>query len=400
MKIKEYIGRIVLTGISTAVAIGGLELFLRQQIGSTTANPFAHNPIIAMQVSEGTFAYDPELGHRLAPPPWHTDNEGERFFVGRTEMQTLNEVIETIDVTKPTILHLGDSSTSGWDSDLVTRNRFWKDVARESFTGVIPFFQYPTYADILAQHYNSINAGVPGYTSFQGARYIKQLLNEFEEKGVGIDYVTIYFGNNESVWNGNTQDKYVLPSSDNLKLIGAAKTFFAPIAIIQRVDVVDYKENIEEIIATCQTHGAQPILIQPVIPKYWHPGNRANGQEQEVWHAMYDNKGDKAIEELEKAIALYEEAVRMYLRAGTEEQKEAAGELFVQAQNLDYMVPRIKPAYVNALHEVAAETRVPLVTVQDQIPIDDRRYFVDYCHPIEATNKLITHGIEEAIVAY
>lgn len=399
MKIKEYIGRIVLTGIITAVAIGGLELFLRQQIGSTTANPFAHNPIIAMQVSEGTFAYDPVLGHRL-DPPWYKEKEADHLFIGRTEMQTIDEVVEGIEANKQTVMHLGDSSTSGWDSDEVTKNRLWRDVARESFTGVIPFFQYPTYADMLAEQYNSINAGVPGYTSSQGARYIKQLLNEFEEKGVAIDYVTIYFGNNESVWNTNTQDKYVLPGNNNLKLIGAAKTLLSYFAIIPRVDVAEYKENIEQIIATCREHHAQPILIQPVIPKYWYPGLRAKGTEHEVWQAMYDTKGDKAIEELEEAIALYNEAVRMYMRAGTEEQKEAAGELFVQAQNLDYMVPRIKPAYVQALHEVAAETNVPLVHVQDQIPIDDRRYFVDYCHPIEPANKLIAHGVEEAIVAY
>lgn len=397
MNIKKYGSRFVLAALSTVIAAGGMELFLRQQIGSTTANPFAHNPIIAMQVSEGTFAYDSELGHRLAPPTWHIHNEGERFFVGRTEMQTLDEVIEGIDTNKQIVLHLGDSSTSGWDSNQVTKNRFWRDVARESFTGVVPFFQYPTYADMLALHYNSINAGVPGYTSSQGARYIKQLLEEFEEKGVHIDYVTIYFGNNESVWNANSQDKYVLPGSNNLKLIDAAKTLLAPFAIIQRVDVADYKENLKEIITTCRAHDVEPILIQPIIPKYWYPGNRAKGQEREVWEAMYRNKSDKAIDDLEEAIILYNEAVRMYLRAGNQEQKETAGELFVQAQNLDFMVPRIKQAYVHALHEVAAEMNVPLVNAQDHIPIDDREYFVDYCHPLEPANKLITNMIIEVI---
>ncbi len=416
--LKKYIPKLLLSSASAVVALIGAEVLLRYQVTHNTENPFAHNPIIAAQMTEGTFFPDPQLGHRLVPPfaysnGQHYDSEktkvarGENkilpssFISGEVrDIQTIDEVVVRVkerQSTNPVVLNIGDSSTSGWDSDQVTRNKLYKSVARESYIPLSPFFQYKTYSDILAaENMTVINAGVPGYTSYQGKYYVKRLLDEFHERGVSIDYITIYFGNNESVWNGNIEDKYVLPSEDNLKLIGAIKRWQSAF-LYPRVSAEEYEENIKEIIEACQEYGVQPILIEPVIPKYWYPGMRAKGEEAAVWQVMYENKGDEAIDKLNEAIHLYEEGVRMYQRAGSEDQREQAKELFIAAQNQDYLVPRIKPVYVAALHRIATETKTPLVDIQGQIPLDDHPYFIDYCHPIEPANKLIAEGIAHEI---
>ncbi len=112
---------------------------------------------------------------------------------------------------------------------------------------------------------------------------------------------------------------------------------------------------------------------------------------------MYENKGTKAISDLEAANRVYNEAERALVTAASNEQREHAKALFVRAQNLDYVVPRIKPDYVKALHEIAIQLSIPIIDVQDQIPIDDRKYFGDYCHPIEPANRLIAEEIKNNI---
>ena len=104
---------------------------------------------------------------------------------------------------------------------------------------------------------------------------------------------------------------------------------------------------------------------------------------------MYSDKGSKRIRDLEKALGFYERAKGL-LEHGSEQE---ARELLIKAQDMDYMVPRIKPSYVRALEKIARKNNVPFVDVQSEIPLDDRTYFKDYCHPIEPANQLITREI-------
>jgi hypothetical protein len=217
------------------------------------------------------------------------------------------------------------------------------------------------------------------------------LLSKLKSHNVRVDYVTIYFGNNDSASNGNNQDKYRFPNSGfNAEVFHFVETtLLRRLQIIGRVSVADYSENIQGMIDMCREYGVKPMLIRPVIPKYWHPGLRASGQETEVWKAMYNDKGSKLIRDLEKAIGLYERA-KGFLEHGSEKE---ARELLIQAQDIDYMIPRIKSGYVRALEKIARKNHIPFVDVQNEIPLDDRTYFKDYCHPIEPANQLITREI-------
>src|SRR6266446_2469691 len=108
---------------------------------------------------------------------------------------------------------------------------------------------------------------------------------------------------------------------------------------------------------------------------------------------MYGDKGSKLIRDLEKAIGLYERAKGL-LKHGSEQE---ARELLLQSQGMDYTVPRIKPGYVRALEKIASKNHIPFVDVQSEIPLDDRTYFKDYCHPTEPANQLITREILQSL---
>ena len=91
------------------------------------------------------------------------------------------------------LLHFGDSSTWGWG--LNDRGYTYANVLQ----------------GLLSDSMNSINLGVPGYTSLQGLKYLESLVKQYHNRIIGI---TIYFGNNDAVENG-------LP--DSLKLISSQK---------------------------------------------------------------------------------------------------------------------------------------------------------------------------------
>lgn len=409
-----FLKRLALAGVSGLLALVPTGFVAEHYLDSQaererTLNPFRHNPVIKIQAEERVFWPDPELAHRLDPLTTNPDphNILPSTFVGREKIKTLDEVVESVRGNdRPIVLNLGDSSTSGWDSDIVTYNRRLRYLATRSHAPNLrsPFFQYETYSDSLEDKgFNVINAGVPGYSSLQGAHYLRRVLGELSERGVKPDFVTIYFGNNDSAWIINKEDKYQVPAADyDLRLIGKAKELFSrtifPWAItVPRVSVEDYQKNLTDMIETAREFGVKPILIRPLIPKYWHPGLRAKGQEEEVWRSMYLSEGHQAIDDLEEAIEIYVEADWQFPRAASRVHKEEIRRMFAQAQELDYMIPRAKQRHVQVLEEVAEETGTPLVDVQDQIPTDDRRYFVDYCHPIEPANRLIAEGITKFI---
>jgi hypothetical protein len=136
----------------------------------------------------------------------------------------------------------------------------------------------------------------------------------------------------------------------------------------------------------------KPILIRPLIPKVWYPGLRASTKFDELEGALEGVRNTRQGRLLLEAIDLYKE--------GLEELKKdeiKAESLLVEAQNRDYMVPRIKPAYVEILKDVADKTNTSLIDVQTQIPIDDRGYFIDYCHPIEPANRIIAQAVVNEI---
>ena len=398
-KTKNIWKTLTIIVLDAILIFAGLEFALRI-VPEKNFHPFADNPVIAAQANDQVFVTEKYLGFKLSP--YFRQFQGDEvdynktYYIGvhNKKLQTLDEILDSLDSNRKIVLNVGDSSTTGWDSNIITINRFYANNTTNGadFRPLSPFFRYKTYSDLLAENGLSvINAGVPAYTSLIGKRQLRTLLRELKSRNLRIGYVTIYFGNNDSISAGNNQDKYRFPNSGfHAEVFHFVETtLLRKLHNIGRVSVADYSSNMQGMIDICREYDVKPILIRPVIPKYWHPGLRASGQEIEVWKAMYSDKGSKRIRDLEKALGFYERAKGL-LEHGSEQE---ARELLIKAQDMDYMVPRIKPSYVRALEKIARKNNVPFVDVQSEIPLDDRTYFKDYCHPIEPANQLITREI-------
>ncbi len=137
---------------------------------------------------------------------------------------------------------------------------------------------YPEHMeDILnaqsPHRYQVINAGVAGYSSFQGLQNLKYTVARYKP-----DLVTIFFGWNDH-WLANTPDKDVKMKADwqidLINFLEKFKTYQAYHWLIARmkkassrnprqtfrVPLEEYGKNLNSMVDFCQAHGIQPVLI-------------------------------------------------------------------------------------------------------------------------------------------
>lgn len=317
----------------------------------TEEKGFSDNPFM-IGYDNRMYEGDRDLGFRFP----------EGRLVSSKEFVSLNSTIEDVrgKTGYPVILNIGDSSTSGWNGNKVFKGN--KDPNA-------PFFTYKTYSDLMRKdptYQNTINAGVPGYTSLQGRKYLKRLLKRFAMKGVQVDYVTIYFGNNDATYN-QYEDKVrldVKKESSNTRG--------------ERVSIRDYQKNLESMIDTAQEYGVKPILISPPIHYDWEPGIRSVEHREESLKTLKELKNTNLRKEVETARRLYMQGK------------------YKEACEKDRVLPRIKGQYKRALKKVARKTRIPIIEVQRIIPLTDNdKYFIDYCHPLEKINQVIADSVKQ-----
>lgn len=351
--------------------------------------PFAHNPIIQSQAQQvDLFESDSELGHRL--------NGGGFVGVYERGLISLDQITkDQRRVGRTVVLNLGDSSTSGWDSNVIVGNALRH---RDGKPLKSPFQNYPTYSDVLGRNPSLyvINAGIPGFSSLQGRLYLTRLLSEFRRVGVRIDLITIYFGNNDSAWNGNVSDRYSVPrGGSSFQLVRILDQATSRWRIVPRVRPEEYREHLGAMAQLGKQTGARVLFIQPVVPRAWPPGLRATGLEAEVQAQLERVASQEVGRRLRHAQVLYAQGNALLHDVNGEQAKV----LLDEALENDFLVPRIKIAYATVLQDVARNEGVDVVSVAGQLPVDDSRYFIDYCHPIEPANVLIAAGIEKALLA-
>lgn len=340
------------------------------------------NPIIEEQsrIGEASFVFDAYLGHKMP--------EG-RDFIGEHDYLTMEQVIQEIKTrNKKVVVNLGDSSTSGWDSNAVTKNR---ERFKKGLPLIPPFFQYKTYTDYLRDKIGNdfvvLNAGVPAYTSLQGLRRLGLLIERFKKEKIAIDYLTMYYGNNDSVWNLNREEKDWLEFAKNkkrsIKNLSKKKN-----DIVVRVSAGDYGKNIKALVEMCRQHKIIPILIKPLTPIYWKPGTR-------VKHEELPRKTGSA-----GSVPVYaslDEALRLWQLAIRQKYSDFKAMILEEIREKDFIVPRIKKSHLEILREVAKKENVTLVDIELDRTKDDIRYFIDYCHPVGDANKYIAEGIWKEI---
>jgi len=285
-------------------------------------------------------------------------------FLGKDCFVSFKSLVQRVNERSWSLvsLNMGDSSTSGWDSDKVSIDRIIDSTA--------PFFHYRTYSDLMMDlSMYAINAGVSGYSSLQGDKYLKYLLRQFARSNIVIHYVTLYFGNNDSVYS-RIEDKVkieLMQPSDGHDLC--------------RVTVEDFRKNMSSMIETARNYGVQPIIIVPVVNLFWRPGLRSAAHEEEYGQGLEKIKDSTLKNNLVEADKCYS---RKKLH---------------KAYMKDNFLPRIKPLYIRALKKLARKLRVPIIKVQEKIPTKrDDNNFRDYCHPLEPINEFIATKFKEILL--
>ena len=267
-----------------------------------------------------------------------------------------------------------------------------------------PFQTYDTYSHKMAQvdgQHHFVNLGVPGYTSVHGNAFARRILDRFQQDGVSmyVESATIYFGNNDSVNNGNIQDKYFI--GDDIKrqfhAAGLLEERFTSLFNATRVDAGTYADNLKGLIEELRRHNVKNIsLIVPVVPYDWPPGQRAVSDAQEVINKQYESRS--------KSSALYKDAQESfaeYLIAASKKSNVESQRYAREAIEEDFMVPRRKQQYVQSMAEVAHSMGTNFINIEPLLPIQDRRgprsgsardpenITNDYCHPGERVNIYI-----------
>lgn len=318
----------------------------------TEAQGFSDNPFM-IGYDNRIFEFDDYLGFRFPQNRLIISN-------GFIDLENLLEQIKR-NTGYITVLNIGDSSTSGWNGNKIFKGN--TDINA-------PFFTYKTYSDLMKEQLfaNVINAGVPGYSSLQGKKYLEKLLSQIYKAGVSLDYVTIYFGNNDCTYN-----KY----EDKFRLDFKKESFHHQ---GERVSIQDYEKNLRSMIDIIREYGSKPVLIVPPVHYDWEPGIRST---------KYRNEFETAVQELNN-LALKEELATARKLFSLGRYKEAC--------ELDRVLPRIKERYRRIMIKVAKETNTPIIDVQNKIPLtNNSEYFVDYCHPTEKTNMLMVQKFREII---
>ena len=210
------------------------------------------------------FKKDQQLFWRLRPDRTVTS----RFFEGRS--YRINSMgLRGDDIARPKtkkrILLLGNSCTFGW--------------------GVTDDQTYGRQLEMFLQNeYEVVNAGVPGYSSLQGKRFL-----ELELLDLQPDIVTIMFAWNDH-WAASNQipDKdqqfppaIVLTIQNQLSRLHSYRLLKKALltqveqspdslwdrdSIVYRVSYQDFADNLAEICRTCTDHGITPILLTSPAP--------------------------------------------------------------------------------------------------------------------------------------
>jgi lysophospholipase L1-like esterase len=345
-------------------------------------------PVNLIPAATSPFRKDNWLGRTLL--------EGQDFLASDGFLSLTDAVNQIRQSGKRVILNIGDSSTSGWDTRVTVENKKRKEEGQPLLSA---FFRYATYSDLLRKELDEefivLNAGIPGHTTLQGIRRLNSLLSALKKESVRVAYVSIYFGNNDSQWERNEEDKQkllltrFLPLSIERKLAKRKSAEADNKYLRLRTNLRDFAANYHAMIRACRRYGAVPILVIPETPLYWKPGarfvaenyehdpdcpgfgmvSRALGRSLEIWgDVISDDFSKEKIDQLE------------------------------MARELDFIVPRIKKGHIAVIEDVARNEEVLLVKISIPRASDDIDYFVDYCHPIGVANEMIAAELKQTIM--
>jgi lysophospholipase L1-like esterase len=276
-----------------------------------------------------------------------------------------------------------------------------------------------------SRRYEVINAGVAGYSSLQGFRYLKSDIINYQP-----DLITIYFGLNDYLYarGQNDQDRPQLaPWVIRIDLIMSYSQFYRLLTGMvsnlinpgkkyppdRRVDFPDFKNNLVQMITVAREVGAEVILLnvplRPAIPLVVNPvplrKEGKDGPRLEWLRPAYIGKTNYFIKtefegptsELEEIVDKYPQwAMAHYLLAKRYEKIGEIGKArteYQKAREMDFDRD-VVASYNRAIEEVASALRVPLVDLVGGFATKrGEDLFLDERHPSALGHKFIAEGI-------
>ena len=134
---------------------------------------------------------------------------------------------------------------------------------------------------MLPENIQSVNLGVPGYSSLQGLRYAEELVPQYHSR---IAAITLYFGNNDATENGSTDSKklqgtrsFVIKWLMKLPLCRVMSNGLSRLRVSDnqepRVNPSEYGKNLQEMIALASRYDIPVVLVMPSVPLSWKPAH-------------------------------------------------------------------------------------------------------------------------------
>lgn len=350
------------------------------------------------------FQSDPVLHWKLRP-----DTRVE--FLGHT-VQTDRDGFRNPPAVRGaarTAVCLGDSTTFGW--------------------GVTPEASFPSLLEkqLPGGPWRVINAGVPGYTSFQARQQVAQWLPSWQP-----DLVVICVGNNEA-WPVRRSDRRLHERgrgrialqrflSRSRFLVWAAERFRSetPQPFIARnlegteprVGPGEFEDNLQHIIEPALSHGARVILLGPPANLYKPPlrVDKFIAMEpftkyvDELFDMLEEERFDEALRMVDASLAAEPDRFWYLWCRGmvlhSMGQSETAREVFREAFERHPYPERCKPSYRAILRRLAEQHRVEYLDVNDLFhrlaaPDPPVELYQDWCHPTAEGHRHIANAIAE-----
>lgn len=279
--------------------------------------------------------------------------------------------------------------------------------------------------------YEVINAGVAGYTSLQGLRYLKSRIIRYRP-----DVIVAQFGFNDYLFTGGSADKDIPPAGrlsikadellgkshfirflkNRIVRIGSGGTRYPPNV---RVAPEDFGENLKGIASAAVKSGAKVVLmnlpVRPEIPLVVNPipiPVEKNGVKLVEWmrpsliggkNYFTESDYDGPASDLENAVGKYPQwALAHYFLARKYElsgEREKALREYGLAKETDADRKSIS-AYNSVIARVAGETGVPLVDLVAAFgSAGGKNLFLDERHPNPEAHALIAERIREVLLS-
>ena len=350
------------------------------------------------------FIKDPRLHWKLRP-------RTKVAFVGSI-VRTDRRGFRGQDVSEPrrVALCLGDSTTFGWR------------VAQEE--------SFPVR---LEQHLNAnrkagtmpwqvINAGVPGYTSFQIRLLAERLIPDLRP-----EFVVVCIGNNEA-WPVLKSDREIddarRVTSKVLTLLAKSKffvwasetvrrekqhSFFAPSfeSAKPRVSLDEYEENLRYVVEMGRAQGATVVLATAPVNLYSKPRQFPRMREWEVFYASCQEKIENG--KLDDVLATVEQKIEenpehfypVWLKGkllSEMGQVDAGRELLEKSFEGHPFPERCRLSYRNIVTRVATDEAAPhldinALFIENSNEPTPAHLYLDWCHPTSDGHQMVADAL-------